>query len=820
MLARPAPSASAVRSSAGTRLGRLPFGAQLLLFAVGDFALVHLGREMTPGPTSFATFWPASGFMLGALLLSSRRRWGLLVAAAAVPIAAFNVLSGQPPLLVASFAVANVGEALLGAWLAQRLCGGRPDLTRLSHSIALVAAGPVIGSGVLSLLPAAALWRMGSPFVHPFLRMWLGSALGTVAVAPLLLAWAEPPRPSALTLGRAAEAGGLVLSFGTVACLVFVAPGGDDAFDAALFFPVLLWAVLRFGPRGATWSGVVLALVTLFATLRGRGAFAGRGSSEADALAAQLFCAVMLFSSLAVASVVESRRLGAEALRRSEQELRRIRFATDVASDLIACIEGTGAVVYVNDAFATAVGRAAGELVGVPIWSAGWVAAEEWAALWAEVKARGSHTAELLVKQPGGEALPLEVRSSYLSFDGQEYCVSAGRSLEERKRSEAALRMASVGTLAAGVAHEINNPLSYVLGNLRWVNDALAGARECLARPGGGDVAMRSLESVRPVLEEVTEGATRIRDIVRDLKLFSRPAEGASVADVQRALRAAVTLAQNEIRHRARLVLNVDAVPSVPGNEHKLGQVFLNLLVNAAQAIPEGQMDRNVIRVAVRPQGPGEIAIEVEDTGCGMAPEVRARAFEPFFTTKAVGAGTGLGLYVCHGIVGSMGGRFEVSSGSGAGSLFRVVLPACASSAAPSSSPAPADTPASSGSRRARVLVVDDDPLVGRMVERLLRDHDVVSCTQPASALDRAIGEEFDVILCDVMMPNMSAMEFHERLARERPRLADGIIFITGGAFTPAARAFIEMTSNTRLEKPIDTDLLRAEVARRTRLTT
>jgi PAS domain S-box-containing protein len=798
-----------------TRLGRLPFGTKLLLFAASDFGLVQLGRAMTPGTSAFATFWPASGFVLGALLLSSRRRWGYLVAAASVPIAAFNVLSGQPPALVASFAVANVGEALLGAWLAQRICGGRPDLTKLSGCIALVAAGPVIASGVLSLLPAAALWRLGGPFLDPYLRMWLGSALGTVAVAPLLLAWAEPAESSALTLGRAAEAWGLVLSFGATAFLVFVAPGGDDAFDAALFFPVLLWAVLRFGPRGATWSGVVLALVTLFATLRGRGAFAGRSSVEADALAAQLFCAVMLFSSLAVTSVVESRRLGAEALRRSEQELRRIRFATDVASDLIACIEGTGTVVYVNHAFATAVGRAAAELVGRPIWSGGWMAPEEWSALWEEVKARGNHTAELFVKRPRGEALPLEVRSSYLSFDGQEYCVSAGRSLEERKRSEAALRMASVGTLAAGVAHEINNPLSYVLGNLRWVNDALAGARDCLSRPDGGDGAMRSLETVRPVLDEVAEGATRIRDIVRDLKLFSRPAEG-SVADAERAVRAATTLAQNEIRHRARLVLNVESVPSVPGNEHKLGQVVLNLIVNAAQAIPEGHVDRNIIRVAVRPQGPREIAIEVEDTGCGMSPEVRSRAFDPFFTTKAVGAGTGLGLYVCHGIVASMGGRFEVTSGSGAGSLFRVILPAHAPSAAPPSRPAPTETPEPAGSRRARVLVVDDDPLVGRMVERLLREHDVVSCTQPATALDRAIGEEFDVILCDVMMPNMSAMEFHERLARERPGLADGIIFITGGAFTPAARAFFEKTPNTRLEKPIDTDLLRAEVARRT----
>jgi CheY-like chemotaxis protein len=224
-----------------------------------------------------------------------------------------------------------------------------------------------------------------------------------------------------------------------------------------------------------------------------------------------------------------------------------------------------------------------------------------------------------------------------------------------------------------------------------------------------------------------------------------------------------------------------------------------------------------VIRLAVRGHGSGEVAIEVEDTGCGMSPEVLAHAFEPFFTTKAVGAGTGLGLYICHGIVVSMGGRFDVSSSVGAGSLVRVILPACEGRTAQGSSSASPDKPVPPSSRRARVLVVDDDPLVGRMVKRVLHDHDVVTCTHPASALVHAIGEEFDVILCDVMMPDMTGMEFHERLARERPRLADGIIFITGGAFTHAARRFVESSPHAHLEKPFEPDLLRAEVARRIR---
>ena len=211
-------------------------------------------------------------------------------------------------------------------------------------------------------------------------------------------------------------------------------------------------------------------------------------------------------------------------------------------------------------------------------------------------------------------------------------------------------RLTSLGTLAAGVAHEINNPLAYVLLNLGFVHEELAK----LFRQDADE----HVHEVRRALEHARDGAERIRDIVRSLKTFSRP-ENEMVAplDVARVLDATIAMVANEVRHRGRLVKDYAPTPTVVANEARLGQVFLNLLLNAVQALPEGRVERNVIRVVVRPGSSDNVFIEVHDNGVGIAPQVRGRIFEPFFTTKPVGVGTGLGLAICHGIVTRLGGR-------------------------------------------------------------------------------------------------------------------------------------------------------------------
>jgi signal transduction histidine kinase len=236
-------------------------------------------------------------------------------------------------------------------------------------------------------------------------------------------------------------------------------------------------------------------------------------------------------------------------------------------------------------------------------------------------------------------------------------------------------RLAAVGTLAAGVAHEINNPLAFVLSNLSFLCGELHGvAREL---PHGRTAEMEE------VLREAMDGAHRVRQIVRDLRTFSRgDDEVATTVNLQAVLESAITMARGELKMRAQIVREYRDVPQVEGNEGRYGQVFLNLLINAAQAIAPGKPDQNEVRLVLREAGE-RVIIEVRDTGSGMSPEVRARIFDPFFTTKPVGEGTGLGLSICHGIITGFGGEITVESEEGRGSTFRVSLPVAKGSRAP-----------------------------------------------------------------------------------------------------------------------------------------
>lgn len=239
----------------------------------------------------------------------------------------------------------------------------------------------------------------------------------------------------------------------------------------------------------------------------------------------------------------------------------------------------------------------------------------------------------------------------------------------ERRQMETRLqladRMASLGTLAAGVAHEINNPLAYMVANVDF-------ARKELRAKGAG----ARLDALLSALDEAAEGGSRVRHIVGGLKTFSR-ADGGELGpvDVDPVIQLVLRMAQQQIQSKARLVLELSPVPPVHANEAQLGQVILNLLVNAAQALPDGKVSENEIRITTAPAPPGRVRIEVRDTGPGIAPELQSRIFDPFFTTKPIGEGTGLGLAICHGIVTSFRGEIGVESEVGKGACFRVLLP-------------------------------------------------------------------------------------------------------------------------------------------------
>jgi PAS domain S-box-containing protein len=382
-----------------------------------------------------------------------------------------------------------------------------------------------------------------------------------------------------------------------------------------------------------------------------------------------------------------------------------------------------------------------------------------------------------------------------------------------RKESEAQLmaadRLASMGRLAAGVAHEINNPLAWVMSNLE-----LAAERIGVADP-----------ELAELVADARVGAERVRDIARDLRVFARSEqEGGSGCDAAAVARVSLSMARNELRHRARVETHFEPVARVAIPERQLGQVLVNLLVNAAQAIGEGAAAENRIGVTIRPEGEG-VLIEVADSGCGMRPEIRDRIFEPYFTTKR-GDGMGLGLALCQTMVTEAGGRIAVESAPGKGTTFRIHLPTLAAvSAGSGETPAPTSasrlTPARprpavslAAPRRTRLLVVDDEPLIGKTVARALAEHEVEYVGDAREALDRILGgANYDAVICDLMMPEMTGMDLAQRLLDAEHELADRMVFLTGGAFSDRARAFIELTHAPVVQKPFERKTLKDGVA-------
>jgi PAS domain S-box-containing protein len=506
------------------------------------------------------------------------------------------------------------------------------------------------------------------------------------------------------------------------------------------------------------------------------------------------------------------------ALRESEERYRRI---VETTTDGILTLDPTNLIVFVNRRFAEMLGYQSRDMIGKGMFTFVSAAGQMVAVDAFKRQQLGSRVAvdSALLHRNGTEVMVNIAASPVLDAEGRQVgSLAVVRDVTEQRKLQSQLmvsdRMASVGTLAAGVAHEINNPLAAVMANLDYIADALGrftGGEVALMAPATRDTWIR--DEIKPSLDDAREAAERVRVIVRDLKMFSRsPSDNVvGAVDVKTIMESSLRMAWTEVRHRARLVKIYGRVPSVDANEARLGQVFLNLIVNAAQAMPEGRANDNEIRVSTRFEA-GRVIIEVSDTGVGIPPEIRNRVFDAFFTTKGAGIGTGLGLAICHRIVTDMGGELAVESEAGAGTTFRVSLPVAVAPAIEAVTP----PQALQSGRRGRILVVDDEEIVIRIVEKMLsKEHDVVAMVEAKEALALcARGEKFDLILCDLMMPIMTGMEFYRELSRVDPDQAERMIFVTGGAFTEKGRHFLSEKKKECIEKPFNSANLRVIVQR------
>jgi len=508
---------------------------------------------------------------------------------------------------------------------------------------------------------------------------------------------------------------------------------------------------------------------------------------------------------------ISARKRSELALRQSEE---RFRALIEGAPDGVAILRGPR-IAFLNAAAARMLGAPSPEAaLGVPITDFlhpddAKLAATRIGQLY-QTGARHPDPVEYRSRSLDGQELFVEISAIPTEYQGQPAVLAFARDVTERKAIQARLveadRLAALGVLSAGIAHEINNPLAYLLLNLEFLS------RELPTLPSDPS----KLDALMVRVRDACHGAERVASIVRDLRTFARADEGLrGPVDVQAALESALNIAASEIKQKATLVRDYQAVPAVDANPNRIEQVLLNLLLNAVQSLPARETPGHEVRAKLRPQG-DRVAIIIEDTGSGIPEDLLGKIFDPFFTTKPVGVGTGLGLSICRSIVRGLGGEISVSSTLGQGSQFTVSLPASKQRLPPKS--VPPRSPSPPPQKRGQILIVDDEISVARTLRALLQsEHDVVMTSggmQALAAIVEGPSAGFDVIMCDLMMPGMSGMELYERIRQDHPGLETRIVFMTGGVSMDRAREFLATSVNLTFEKPFDFDRLRRTLRR------
>lgn len=401
-----------------------------------------------------------------------------------------------------------------------------------------------------------------------------------------------------------------------------------------------------------------------------------------------------------------------------------------------------------------------------------------------------------------GTPLTLELCSVALNYGGESAVLSFGRDVTERKLADQGFlqadRLSALGLLAGGMAHALNNPLTYVVLNLEQINlqlPALAGDAGRIAE------TMTRLAMAR-------EGSERMASVVRRVRHFARSEHAAPRAlDFRALLESVVELVGYELHHRGHLITRFEGSPSVLASESKLEHICLGLLLFALQVVPDAPGAHHEVRLTLKAVERHVTVLEIVCGGFRIDSAEAARLLQPFAQQEAEGA-RGFGLSVCRSLIEEMGGHIVASCLPEAGLLLRVTLPCVETpcwlgSEQPS---LPVVGVMSNSSGKARVLVIDDDPGVAQSLRLMLEsEHEVRCLLDPREALKELLGDPgYDLVFCDLMMPKLSGMDLYQVLRFNRPGYESKMVFMTGGAATPAARRFLAQRNLQWLEKPFN----------------
>ncbi|MEO8177714.1 MAG: ATP-binding protein [Deltaproteobacteria bacterium] len=531
---------------------------------------------------------------------------------------------------------------------------------------------------------------------------------------------------------------------------------------------------------------------------------ADRARVNVRAFAHPLFSETGELSHVSVVFIDITREVQAELER--DQAAARVSFAVEHAPIVIWSTDAAGIITLSHGAGLESLGVKSGALIGQNVFD-----------LYAGHPAVGGYIRRGLA----GESLQYVVDLGSAAFDtwltpihdagGRVVGVTGlSHDIRELRRLQGVSaqtdRIAALGTLAASVAHEINNPLTYILSYAEQIDLEFDQLEQLCESPSQTSAAqMRALlVTLREDFQTLRLGSERIATITRELRTFNHPDDRAiGPVDARAAVLSVLQLVGTELDARARLSLDLRETAPISGHPSRLVQVILNLVMNALQSLPLAAASENEIRIVTATRR-DQIVIEVSDSGPGVPAADRDRIFEPFVTSKPIGEGTGLGLFVCRNIVRGYGGEVSVHDRAGGGALFRVMLPSTAASAQACLGPR---TDAPRPAVGAHVLIIDDDAQIANALSGQLKraGYRASACTSGVAGLHSVLdSEDIDLVFCDLMMNGVTGMDLYARVHERAPGKLPKLVFMTGGACSPGAREFVLSHPEVVVEKPFD----------------
>ncbi|HEX9047759.1 MAG TPA: MASE1 domain-containing protein [Verrucomicrobiae bacterium] len=790
---------------------------KVTVFSLAFYLSAEIGRALSVREFSYVNFWLPAGLLVGTLLLNETRSWPWFLLAALPANLAFDLPHGTSLGVTLGFYAANSIEALAGAWLVRRFVANRPTLASLKEFFGLLLWSGLLSTALGALMGALTLVLAGMnpSFWSAWKTWWASEAAAIMLVAPAVLIWFSNPRGFSLFKYRRRqllEAALLVTTMVVFSWYLLVLDSGINSPYKSRLLPLMLWAGLRFGRRGATAMNLLFALLTAaFTCCFQKGLTPGELASGNYIPTLQTFLEMSAIVSLVPAIMMNQRDKNLRQLQASEERFRRL---TEASFEGIFIVEN-GRITDVNDQGLKMLGYQRPEVVG--FYLAQFISPETSAEA---PQPEGDEVGDQKFIRKDGTRFPVAVRGRTVQEGETVVRMVAVQDITEQKRAEEqqrkleeqlreAHKMEALGTLAGGTAHEFNNMLGVIIGF--------------------SELAKSELERAHPAqasLDEILGASNRAKEIVQQVLTFSRQQnqkrEPLPLASI-------VTEALKSVRKTLPATVQVQmevavADPIVLGNSTQIHQVIANICINAWHAMVNNTgaieifhesitLDQEAARIHPNLHAGKYARISIADNGQGMAPATLARVFEPFFTTKGPGKGSGLGLAVVHGIMEAHDGAVIAKSELGRGTTFQLYFP-LRPDLKPKPAPVPAEKAFRSPGRGEHILIVDDEPALVRLTSLFLKrfGYQITGIPSPLEALEtiRRDPAQFDLVISDLTMPGMKGTELAELVGGVRPDLP--FILISGFNLTDSSNN--ERWSNIRshLQKPIQPNALASAV--------